>query len=199
MTCGWPPAGWSTRSSTRGGSRRSPPRRAVRKRSPSRSTWTPPAPPSPPSAASGTPTPPTGRSLGRSLWGVGRATGLGGLELSRQFLGTGDALLNAHFTDERLKTALAWLGAQSGPPMWETATADLVGWNALMHRVAPARPKGGSGMLTAALANRLSSYGGSLRTGDGAARITTDDQGVSGVGTYSGEHLAARTVVAYQP
>jgi phytoene dehydrogenase-like protein len=139
---------------------------------------------------------PTGRSLGRSLWGVGRATGLGGLELSRQFLGTGDALLNAHFTDERLKTALAWLGAQSGPPMWETATADLVGWNALMHRVAPARPKGGSGMLTAALANRLSSYGGSLRTGDGAARITTDDQGVSGVGTYSGEHLAARTVVA---
>ena len=33
------------------------------------------------------------------------------------------------FTDERLKTALSWLGAQSGPPTHEVATADLVGWN----------------------------------------------------------------------
>jgi phytoene dehydrogenase-like protein len=139
---------------------------------------------------------PTGASLGRSLWGVGRSTGLGGLELSRQFLTSGDALLDAHFSDERLKTALAWLGAQSGPPPWESATADLVGWNALLHRVPPARPKGGSGMLTAALATRLSSYGGSLRVGDGAVRITTDATGVSGVLTASGAHLAARTVVA---
>lgn len=128
--------------------------------------------------------------------GVGRSTGLGGLELSRQFLTSGDALLDAHFTDERLKTALGWLGAQSGPPPWESATADLVGWNALLHRVPPARPKGGSGMLTAALATRLSSYGGLLRLGDGAIGITTDAAGVSGVLTATGEHVAARTVVA---
>ena len=51
-------------------------------------------------------------------------------------------------TDERLKTALAWLGAQSGPPTHEVATADLVGWNALMHSRPPGRAVGGSGALT---------------------------------------------------
>ena len=50
--------------------------------------------------------PPTPRNLGRHLWGVGRASGLDGMELSRQFLTSGDALLDTYFDDERLKTAL---------------------------------------------------------------------------------------------
>ena len=53
--------------------------------------------------------PPTPRHLGRTLWGVGKSTGLPGLELSRQFLTTADSLLDEHFDDERLKTALAWI------------------------------------------------------------------------------------------
>jgi phytoene dehydrogenase-like protein len=65
---------------------------------------------------------PTGAHLGRTLWGVGKRTGLGGLELSRQFLTSADSLLDEHFDDERLKTALAWMGAQSGPPTHEVAT-----------------------------------------------------------------------------
>ena len=72
---------------------------------------------------------PLRRHLGRTLWGVGKSTGLDGRELSRQFLTSGDQLLDEHFDDERLKTALAWMGAQSGPPTHEVATADLVGWN----------------------------------------------------------------------
>ncbi len=140
--------------------------------------------------------PPTGRHLGRSLWGVGRSTGLGGLELARQFLQPGDSLLDAHFDDERLKTALAWLGAQSGPPPWEPATADLVGWNALLHRRPPGHPIGGSGMLSVALARRLTSYGGTMRLGDGVAQITAAGGRVTGVRTRSGEHIAARAVLA---
>jgi len=140
--------------------------------------------------------PPTGRHLGRTLWGVGRASGLSGVELSRQFLSSGDTLLDEHFSDERLKTALSWLGAQSGPPTSEVATADLVGWNAMMHARAPGHPVGGSGMLTAALARRLATYGGVLRLGDGAAGIETDGGGVAGVRTSSGERIEARTVVA---
>src|SRR5205823_6259960 len=76
---------------------------------------------------------PTPGKLGRAIWGVGKRTGLGGVELSRQFLTSGDGLLDAHFDDERLKTALAWLGAQSGPPTHEPATADLVGWSTVLH------------------------------------------------------------------
>jgi phytoene dehydrogenase-like protein len=139
---------------------------------------------------------PTPAHLGRTLWGVGRSTGLDGLELSRQFLTSGDSLLDEHFDDERLKTALAWLGAQSGPPTHEVATADLVGWNTVMHLRPPGHPKGGSGMLSEALRLRLEAYGGRVRLGDGAAAITSDGDRVTGVLTGSGEHLAAPAVVA---
>ena len=140
--------------------------------------------------------PPTGARLGRHLLGIGRATGLTGLELSRQFLTSGDQLLDEHFTDERLKTALAWLGAQSGPPTHEVATADLVGWNMLLHRLPPGHPKGGSGMLSVALARRLESAGGVVRLGDAVQRILVRDGAVRGVATASGERIPARAVVA---
>jgi phytoene dehydrogenase-like protein len=140
--------------------------------------------------------PPTPMHLGRTLWGVGRSTGLDGLELSRQFLTTGDSLLDEHFDDERLKTALAWMGAQSGPATHEVATADLVGWNTVMHLLPPGHPKGGSGMLSEALQRRLESYGGKVRLGDGARAITTSGGRVTGVLTESGDHVGASTVVA---
>ncbi len=140
--------------------------------------------------------PPTMTHLGRTLWGIGTSTGLDGLELSRQFLTSADGLLDEHFDDERLKTALAWLGAQSGPPTHEVATADLVGWNTVMHLVPPGHPKGGSGMLSEALQRRLESYGGRVRLGDGAAAITTSGGRTTGVLTSSGEHLPAGLVVA---
>jgi phytoene dehydrogenase-like protein len=139
---------------------------------------------------------PTMTHLGRTLWGVGKSTGLDGLELSRQFLTTADSLLDEHFDDERLKTALAWMGAQSGPPTHEVATADLVGWNTVMHLKPPGHPKGGSGMLSVALQRRLESYGGRVRLGDGAAAITTAGARATGVLTDSGEHLPADLVVA---
>lgn len=141
--------------------------------------------------------PPTPGRLVRALWGAGRGTGLSGLALARQFLQPADQLLDEHFTDERLKTALAWMGAQAGPPTHEVATADLVGWLALMHRRSPGHPRGGSGALSRALAARLAAYGGTLRLGDGAASITRDAGGrVDGVRTVSGDHVAARAVLA---
>ena len=139
---------------------------------------------------------PTAGRLGRHLWGAGKASSVGGLEMSRQFLQPADQLLDEHFGDERLKTALAWLGAQSGPPTHEVATADLVGWGALLHSRAPGRAVGGSGALTVALAERLRRLGGTVRLGDGAAAITRSGDRVTGVTTDSGEHLAARAVVA---
>jgi phytoene dehydrogenase-like protein len=139
---------------------------------------------------------PTMAHIGRSLWGVGRSTGLDGLELSRQFLTSADSLLDEHFDDERLTTALAWMGAQSGPPTHEVATADLVGWNTVMHLRPPGHPRGGSGMLSQALRTRLESYGGRVRLGDGAAAIRVRSGRATGVLTDTGEHLAASLVVA---
>src|SRR5689334_15125324 len=134
--------------------------------------------------------------LGKAMWGIGSGTGRGGLDLARDFLMPGDALLDSLFANEHLKTALSWLGAQSGPPMHETATADLVGWNALLHRRPPGRAVGGSGALTTALVRRLAASGGRLRTADAATRIETGPGGVQAVRTASGERIATRAVVA---
>lgn len=136
--------------------------------------------------------PPTPRHLGRALWKLGGS----GMETAREFLQPGDALLDAHFTDERLKTALSWLGAQAGPPAHEVATADLVGWNAMMHVRAPGHPVGGSGALTAALAARFASYGGRVRLCDGAASVTTAGGRATGVITDGGDRIEARAVLA---
>ncbi|QBI22077.1 NAD(P)/FAD-dependent oxidoreductase [Egibacter rhizosphaerae] len=140
--------------------------------------------------------PPTARHLGRHLWGIGRSTGLGGLDLSRQFLAPGDHLLDSTFVDERLKTALAWMGAQSGPPTHEVGTADLIGWSALLHRRPPGHPRGGSGMLSVALAERLRRLGGTVRLGDGATAIEVRGGRADAVRTGTDDRIPTRAVLA---
>ena len=147
---------------------------------------------------------PSAGPLVRSFWPLGApADGrprTPGSELAVDFLGSGDALLDRWFTSERLKAALAWFGAQSGPPMSEPGTAAMVGWVALLHDVPPGHPVGGSGGLTAALRRRLEADGGRVVLGDGAARLLVRDDGdgpaVAGVETVSGRRIAAPAVVA---
>ena len=147
---------------------------------------------------------PSAGGLVRSFWPLGapvegRARTPGG-ELAVDFLGSGDALLDRWFGSERLKAALAWFGAQSGPPMSEPGTAAMVGWVALLHDVPPGHPVGGSGGLTAALRRRLEADGGRVVLGDGAARLLVDDDGtgprITGVETVSGRRVQAGAVVA---
>ncbi|MBT0565274.1 NAD(P)/FAD-dependent oxidoreductase [Williamsia sp. CHRR-6] len=110
---------------------------------------------------------PTPGRFARAFWGMptrdGRTGRAAGPELSQEFIRSGDALLDSWFESERLKAALAWFGAQSGPPMSEPGTASMVGIAALMHRIPPGRAVGGSGALTEALVARLRSDGGTLR------------------------------------
>jgi phytoene dehydrogenase-like protein len=147
---------------------------------------------------------PSPARLVRHLWPVGaprrgRPRTPGG-EIATDFLGSGDALLDRWFTSERLKAALAWFGAQSGPPMSEPGTAAMVGWVALLHDVPPGHPVGGSGGLTQALAARLASDGGRVTLGDGATRLLVDGppsaRRVTGVQTTSGRRITAPVVVA---
>ncbi|QIS19079.1 phytoene desaturase family protein [Nocardia terpenica] len=137
--------------------------------------------------------PPGPGRLLRSFWGLD-ARG-GGSALSREFLQSGDALLDSWFDDEPLKAALAWFGAQSGPPMSEPGTAPMVGFAALMHTLPPGRAVGGSGALTTALVARLRSDGGVVSAGDAVTELRRDGDGWR-VRTESGRNLAARTVIA---
>jgi phytoene dehydrogenase-like protein len=141
----------------------------------------------------------------RSFWPMGAPSGgrprTPGGELAVDFLGSGNALLDRWFTSERLKAALAWFGAQSGPPMSEPGTAAMVAWVALLHDVPPGHPVGGSGGLTAALRRRLESDGGRVVLGDGAVRLLTEDDGAgrlraAGVETASGRRVRAGAVLA---
>ncbi|MEU7766239.1 NAD(P)/FAD-dependent oxidoreductase [Nocardia sp. NPDC049190] len=115
--------------------------------------------------------------------------------MSRDFLQTGDALLDSMFDDERLKAALAWFGAQSGPPMSEPGTAPMVGFAALMHTLPPGRAVGGSGALSAALVARLKSDGGTVSAGDAVTELQRAGDGWQ-VRTASGRNLRASTVIA---
>jgi phytoene dehydrogenase-like protein len=147
---------------------------------------------------------PSPAGLIRSFWPMGAPSDgrprTPGADLAVDFLGSGDALLDRWFTSERLKAALAWFGAQSGPPMSEPGTAAMVAWVALLHDVPPGHPMGGSGGLTAALRRRLESDGGRVVLGDGAARLLTEDDAdgvrVAGVQTVSGRQVRAGAVLA---
>lgn len=139
---------------------------------------------------------PTALSLGRAFWPLGRREHRDGGELARAFLQPADHLLDATFTDERLRTALAWWAAQSGPPPHEVGTAPMAATAVLMHLRPPGRPRGGSGALSEALHRRLRALGGTVRLGDGAAAVLGDRAGATGVRTCSGDVVTARAVVA---
>ncbi|NKY36642.1 NAD(P)/FAD-dependent oxidoreductase [Nocardia speluncae] len=138
----------------------------------------------------GTPAP--GHLL-RSFWGLDARAG--GSALSREFLQTGDALLDSWFDDERLKAALAWFGAQSGPPMSEPGTAPMVGFAALMHTLPPGRAVGGSGALTEALVARLRADGGEIVAGDSVTALTRSGDRWQ-IRTATGRDHTADTVIA---
>jgi phytoene dehydrogenase-like protein len=144
--------------------------------------------------------PPTATGLIRSFWPMGAPQAgrprTPGADLAVDFLGSGNALLDRWFGSERLKAALAWFGAQSGPPMSEPGTAAMVGWVALLHEVPPGHPVGGSGGLTAALRRRLEADGGRVVLGDGAARLLVEHGRAVGLQTVSGRRIAADAVVA---
>lgn len=114
---------------------------------------------------------PTPAALARSMGALARLSRGRTTAMVREFLGSADAVLDAYFDDEHLKSALAWMAAQSGPPSHEAGTADMVGWLTMMHVIPPGRPIGGSGMLTRALASRFTSDGGTLTLADGAQAV----------------------------
>ena len=138
--------------------------------------------------------PPTPGRIARKVATLGRARGGG--ETSRWFLQPADQLLDATFDSERLRAALAWLAAQSGPPPHEPGTVGHLSWIALMHLRAPGRPVGGSGELSRALAERLTRLGGRVRLGEAATSVTLTGGTVTGVRTSHGRLVRARAVLS---
>jgi phytoene dehydrogenase-like protein len=100
------------------------------------------------------------------------------------------------FESDKLRAALAWWGAQSGPPPIDAVSAEFVGWHSMIHLHGPARPRGGSGMLTRALKGYIEDHGGEIHTNAPVTRILTEGNRASGVQTADGTTWNAKRVVS---
>lgn len=140
-------------------------------------------------------TAPTLPSLAKAMVALARRSRGRVPGMVRELLGPADAVLERYFQDERLRSALAWMAAQSGPPSHEPATADLLGWLTMLHDRPPGRPAGGSGELTQAMARALTAHGGTLVTGDPAVSVEQDAAALR-VTLGSGRTVIASQVVS---
>jgi phytoene dehydrogenase-like protein len=117
-------------------------------------------------------------------------------ELLRSLFRSYGRLINETFEDERTRAALAWWGAQSGPPPIDAASAEFIGWHSVIHKHGPARPRGGSGMLTQALAAYIRDHGGEIVPDSEVDEILVEDGKAVGARTTGGERFTAKRVVS---
>jgi phytoene dehydrogenase-like protein len=127
----------------------------------------------------------------RSMVGLGKSA-----DLLKAIFGSYVQLLDAWFEDDRLKAALAWLAAQGGTGPDDPGGAEMLAWQFLCHRTGVWRPRGGSGMLSQALAACLESHGGTVRMNAPVAQILVRDGRAEGVRLADGETIAARCVIS---
>ncbi len=104
-------------------------------------------------------------------------------------------VVDEYFREEKLKSMLVWMAAQSGPPPTEPVTGPFVLWQALYHAGGIARPKGGSGMLTVALQRHLEDHGGAVHVDAPVEEILIEGKRATGV-RVGNEVYTARAVLA---
>ncbi|MEZ4673249.1 MAG: NAD(P)/FAD-dependent oxidoreductase [Caldilineaceae bacterium] len=139
--------------------------------------------------------PPTGLNLLKNLV---LNTGKGGdrfEQLSDILRGYGQVLRQT-FHDPRVQATIAWMAAQSGPPPAEPLSAPFALWQPMYHHSGIRRPRGGSGMLTQALARMIQAHGGTIIAGAPVARILTENGCAVGAETAGGIRVTARAVIS---
>ncbi|HZY76549.1 MAG TPA: NAD(P)/FAD-dependent oxidoreductase, partial [Jatrophihabitantaceae bacterium] len=115
--------------------------------------------------------PPTVPALGRRGLSLLKGERGSAGNVVHSFLEPAESLLARRFDDPRLRAALGWWAAQSGPPPHAVGTAPMAGTAALFTLQRAGRPRGGSGRLSETLAQRLTSYGAAIRIGDPVTSI----------------------------
>ncbi|MDX1671784.1 MAG: NAD(P)/FAD-dependent oxidoreductase [Balneolaceae bacterium] len=100
------------------------------------------------------------------------------------------------FENPFLKAAIIWFASQSGPTPDQPATADFAGWQAMLHQSGAKHPRGGSGMLTAAMGKYLEAHGGVIKTDSPVEEILVEGGEALGVVTTAGEEFRADIIVS---
>lgn len=117
------------------------------------------------------------------------------LQLSDILRGYGQVLRQS-FQDPRVQAVIGWMAAQSGPPPGEPLSAPFALWQPMYHHSGMKRPRGGSGMLTQALARMIQDHGGHIIAGAPVARILMRQGRAVGIETTGGITISARAVIS---
>ncbi|HUP27606.1 MAG TPA: NAD(P)/FAD-dependent oxidoreductase, partial [Chloroflexia bacterium] len=137
------------------------------------------------------------RTAWEQIRGRGQADpSMSGLPLLRTVLGNYGRMLEETFTSAHVRAAVAWMAAQSGPPPSEIGAGALAGAHSLYHDVGATHPRGGSGMLSEALARCLEHYGGTVRCDVAVEKIVLSGGRVLGLQLAGGEQVKADLVVS---
>jgi len=118
------------------------------------------------------------------------------LEVTRRLFSSYGQQISETFESEPMRAAMTWLAAQSGPPPDEIGAGDFVGWHAMLHQSGAAHPRGGSGMLTQAMASALKSFGGTVALDAPVRRILIQSGKVQGIETEDGQRYSAPIVIS---
>jgi len=105
-------------------------------------------------------------------------------------------VVNDAFENPHLKAAIIWFAAQSGPTPDHPATGDFAGWQSMLHQSGAKHPRGGSGMLTQAMANYLKAHGGTIITGAPVESIIIENGTATGVRTRQGDEIYGDRVIS---
>ncbi len=104
-------------------------------------------------------------------------------------------VVDDYFSEEKIKAPLVWMAAQSGPPPSQPLSGPFVLWQPLYHEGGVARPRGGSGMLTQALAKHIKAHGGEVHLNAPVEKILVEDGRAIGI-QVEGQIYTARVIVA---
>jgi phytoene dehydrogenase-like protein len=140
-------------------------------------------------------------SMLRLFGGVAKGQALRGqltntLETVRRLFTSYGQLIGETFESDAMRAAMTWLAAQSGPPPDELGAGDFFGWHTMLHQSGAKHPRGGSGMLTQAMARSLAAVGGQVRLDAPVKRILVRDGSTLGVELGDGEKISAPLVIS---
>ncbi len=139
--------------------------------------------------------PPSGKNIASELV-KGQMRGGGMFEKGKQLDGLQKILssygkvVDDAFENPHMKAALMWFAAQSGPTPDHPATGDFAGWQSMLHQSGAKHPRGGSGMLTQAMANFIRAHGGEIVTGDPVEEILIENGKAMGARTTYNDYRA---------
>lgn len=114
------------------------------------------------------------------------------LDFIRTMLSSAEDILHEYFDTETVKAPLARLAAEMGVPPSQKNLAIGAMMMAMRHHPGMARPRGGTGALTAALVRLVQSLGGEILTEQSVKQILVDEGRAVGVRVASGQEYRAK-------